>query len=290
MGYHQEERLAELLMATAEGSRDAFKELYSETQSPVFRRLMTMVSDRDICAQLLEGIFIKVWAFAKYYPETAGDPLTWIMEIAREEALQFFRISPAIRRREVARHLKRLAVNRASWEDYSQEDADQRLMEEISRCLLEIPATLAQVLELSYCEGMATPSSRPKPGCRSRRFGRCLARQSKQSCIGWIKPGYAWRDMMNVDTDVRLAEVALGLRRCAMQDDATSCLDVLDSPPEHLGRLLQWSTAFDALTIKNEARPAPNVLAQIEARLDALPGRPEGADQPAAECRAPKLA
>lgn len=154
MGYHQEERLAELLMATAEGSRDAFKELYIETQSPVFRRLMTMVNDRDISTQLLEGIFVKVWAFAKYYPETAGDPLTWIMEIAREEALQFFRISPAIRRREVARHLKRLAVNRASWEDYSQEDADQRLMEEISRCLLEIPATLAQVLELSYCEGM----------------------------------------------------------------------------------------------------------------------------------------
>lgn len=85
------EALIELLKATAGRDRQAFSDLYAVTSGKLFGVILRIVRNRDDAADILQESYLRIWRRAgNYYPDR-GAPLSWMIAIARNGALDWLR-------------------------------------------------------------------------------------------------------------------------------------------------------------------------------------------------------
>jgi len=87
--------LAMLLSRVALGDQRSFEELYRQTASHLYGVALRIVRDRSIAEEILQEAYVNVWHHAGTYNASRSQPLTWLMSIVRNRALD------DIRRREV---------------------------------------------------------------------------------------------------------------------------------------------------------------------------------------------
>jgi RNA polymerase sigma factor (sigma-70 family) len=78
------------LARTAGGDAGALHELYNELGSAVFAVARTITGDRQLAEDVLQDVFIKVFASANTYRK-GGKPRAWVMRIARNQAISVLR-------------------------------------------------------------------------------------------------------------------------------------------------------------------------------------------------------
>ncbi|WP_375460766.1 sigma-70 family RNA polymerase sigma factor [uncultured Enterovirga sp.] len=89
--------LAQLIAATARGERAAFERLYGLTAAKLLGVAFRIVRDRSVAEDVVQDSYLKIWQGAGSYSVEAGRPMTWLITIARNRAIDVVR-----RRREVA--------------------------------------------------------------------------------------------------------------------------------------------------------------------------------------------
>lgn len=83
--------LAGLIAATARRDRAAFERLYGLTSPKLLGIALRIVRDRAIAEDVVQDAFVKVWQGAGTYSAEAGRPMTWLITIARNRAIDIVR-------------------------------------------------------------------------------------------------------------------------------------------------------------------------------------------------------
>ena len=84
----QDMELVELLKA---GNKEAFAVLYDSYSALLFGVIVRIVKDSVDAENLLQDCFIKVWQYAERYDPEKGRLATWLINIARNTAIDFTR-------------------------------------------------------------------------------------------------------------------------------------------------------------------------------------------------------
>ncbi len=83
--------LASLVASTARGDREAFRDLYDQTSAKLLGVVLRIVRDRQMAEDVVQDAYLKVWQGAGSYSPEAGRPMTWLITIARNRAVDVVR-------------------------------------------------------------------------------------------------------------------------------------------------------------------------------------------------------
>jgi len=91
MNEQSEDLLLEYLLQTALGNRVSFKMLYDRSAPVLLTVIKRIVVDLEIAEDVLQETFIKVWYQAQSYRVDKSKPMTWMISIARNCAIDNLR-------------------------------------------------------------------------------------------------------------------------------------------------------------------------------------------------------
>jgi RNA polymerase sigma-70 factor (ECF subfamily) len=143
--------LADLLGAGAEGDQRAFEQLYQRTSAKLLSVCFHLLRRRDLAEEVLQEAYLRIWRGARGYHPGRGAPMTWMISIARNAAID--------RLRQTRRQLQEVDSGQEE-EAFPEPVADLRdevLQNDSARalgaCLETLDEGQRQAIVLSYCFG-----------------------------------------------------------------------------------------------------------------------------------------
>jgi len=85
------DEIARLIARTALGDRRAFDSLYRHTSAKLFGIALRLLGDRAEAEDALQDIYIKIWQRADRYAVAKASPMSWLIAIARNHAIDRLR-------------------------------------------------------------------------------------------------------------------------------------------------------------------------------------------------------
>lgn len=137
-----------LIAASASGDRAAFRRLYDATSAKLLGIALRILRDRQIAEDVVQDAFVKVWQNAGTYSPQAGRPMTWLITIVRNRAIDVVRA----RRESVLEEgdaVERLA-GEADPRDVEGSFVDR---DRLSRCLGELDVLQRDCFVRAYLDG-----------------------------------------------------------------------------------------------------------------------------------------
>lgn len=83
--------IEKLILRTADEDRAAFDALYAATSAKLFGVTLRVLTDRAAAEDALQDIYVKVWRSADKYRVNGLSPMTWLITIARNTAIDRLR-------------------------------------------------------------------------------------------------------------------------------------------------------------------------------------------------------
>ncbi len=91
MSQGSDEKLTQLLRATAQGDAQAFKVLYDDASPRLHAVALTMMRDPGLAEDVLQDAFVQIWHRARDYHADRGSVFTWLTTIVRYRAIDLLR-------------------------------------------------------------------------------------------------------------------------------------------------------------------------------------------------------
>jgi len=85
--------LEDLMARIQMRDRAAFSALYSATSAKLFGICLRVLKDHALAEDVLQVVYVKVWNKADRYQVTGHSPMTWLITIARNAAIDRLRAS-----------------------------------------------------------------------------------------------------------------------------------------------------------------------------------------------------
>ncbi|WP_108483416.1 sigma-70 family RNA polymerase sigma factor [Oceaniglobus ichthyenteri] len=85
------EDIEHLILATARQDRAAFLSLYDATGAKLFGVCLRVLRDKAEAEDVLQDVFLKIWRNADRYKVNGFSPMTWLITIARNGAIDRLR-------------------------------------------------------------------------------------------------------------------------------------------------------------------------------------------------------
>lgn len=141
--------LEDWLARTALGDRAAFARVYDHTSAKLFGVLLRVLKDRVEAEDALQDVFIKVWHGAKSYRANGYSPMTWLIAVTRNHAID------RLRRRQSA---ERAEETDAGELPDTQPGAEARMVAmgertRINECFETLEPKLADAVRRAYLDG-----------------------------------------------------------------------------------------------------------------------------------------
>jgi RNA polymerase sigma-70 factor (ECF subfamily) len=80
-----------LLAAVAKGDADAFQRLYEATRAKLYGVLLRILGRPELAEDVMQETYLKVWTTAGKFDPTLGSPITWMVAMARNRAIDIMR-------------------------------------------------------------------------------------------------------------------------------------------------------------------------------------------------------
>jgi len=143
-----EKDLDRLIARIALRDRVAFARLYSLTCAKLFGISLRILRDRPEAEEALQEVYVRVWLRAGQYASSRARPMTWLISIARNHAIDLVR----------SRGLPRAGLDEAEAiadpaPDPEAQVASQSERRRIDACLGELEAERARAVRAAYVEG-----------------------------------------------------------------------------------------------------------------------------------------
>ena len=131
------------------GDRSAFSAIYAATSAKLFGVTLRILQDRSESEDALQEVFIKIWRNADRYQSNGLSPMSWLITIARNHAIDRLRMrrsghksidDDAVQIADGARGPEQLAI-----------DASERAR--IDTCLDALPQDRARAVRGAYLDG-----------------------------------------------------------------------------------------------------------------------------------------
>lgn len=146
-----------LIGRLAAGDTAALSQLYDRHAGAVFSLVARIVGDRQVAEELLQEVFVRVWQRAGTYQGARGKPLTWVLGIAHNIAIDEVRRR---RRRPVESDDRddegqnTLLLSLPASDSDPAELAWERVRrEQIVAALQQLPPAQRTLIEMAYFEG-----------------------------------------------------------------------------------------------------------------------------------------
>ena len=81
------EEFESILNAVGRGERGAFHQLYNLTAARLFGLCKAILDDDDWADEVIESAYIEIWQNAIGWQDSGLTPLTWVLSITREHAI-----------------------------------------------------------------------------------------------------------------------------------------------------------------------------------------------------------
>jgi RNA polymerase sigma-70 factor (ECF subfamily) len=140
-----------LLQRVATRDREAFSALYAATSAKLYGIIVRIVKRREIADEILQEVYVQIWQRAGQFDAAKGSPITWMVAIARNRALDEARRKKAVSIEDTPE-----ALDVASDEEYPLDrvERSQQLLR-LSQCLEALDNNRRDVVLLAYREGMS---------------------------------------------------------------------------------------------------------------------------------------
>jgi len=86
-----EQLLLDVIRRVASADQGALGELYDATSPTVFGLVRRIVGDYSVAEEVTLDVYTQVWRLASAYLEDKGSPLTWLLMLARNRAIDHLR-------------------------------------------------------------------------------------------------------------------------------------------------------------------------------------------------------
>jgi RNA polymerase sigma-70 factor (ECF subfamily) len=143
-------QLAAALVRIAAGDRAALRLIYQDTSAKLFGVCLRILNDRSEAEDVLQDVYVTVWRKAAGFDPSRGSPITWLVAIARNRAIDRLR-SRAVRPRmepiEAAEAVSDPAPPAVEYVELAQRH--QRL----AHCLEELDARHSAAIRSAFLDG-----------------------------------------------------------------------------------------------------------------------------------------
>jgi RNA polymerase sigma-70 factor (ECF subfamily) len=153
--------LVGLLRAVAGGDQAAFEALYAATRAKLYGVVLRILRRADLADEVMQEAYLKIWNSAGQFDPALASPITWMVAIARNRAIDVAR-----RKRDVSVEEAPEVLERAA--DIADPLAGRERSEELRRlldCLGRLDPDQRQLMLLAYYNGL----SREQLAARSGR-------------------------------------------------------------------------------------------------------------------------
>ncbi|MCA0434672.1 MAG: sigma-70 family RNA polymerase sigma factor [Proteobacteria bacterium] len=140
--------VSDLIGRVALGDRNAFGKLYDATSAKLFGICLRVLKDRTDAEDVLQETYVKIWNNAGRYRTTGYSPITWLVTIARNQAIDRLRSR------------KPESDELAAAEDVADSAVtpEQALLQgneggRLRQCLEKLPPDRADAVKAAYMEG-----------------------------------------------------------------------------------------------------------------------------------------
>lgn len=83
--------IADLLARCALRDRAAFRTLYERTSAKLFGVVLRILKDRSEAEEAIQEVYVKIWQRADRYVDGTSSPISWLVAVARNHALDILR-------------------------------------------------------------------------------------------------------------------------------------------------------------------------------------------------------
>jgi RNA polymerase sigma-70 factor, ECF subfamily len=148
------QELARLLARVALRDQAAFRALYQATSAHLLGLAYGILDRRDRAEDVLQEAFMNVWNGAGGYNPAMATPMTWLINIVRNKAIDKLRVGKAERASTVALDDEAYAIADEP------EREPQRLMQasleraQVDSCMAQLGASQRQAIALAYYKGL----------------------------------------------------------------------------------------------------------------------------------------
>src|SRR5271166_3412712 len=80
-----------LLAAVAKGDRAAFERLYAATRAKLYGVVLRILRRADLADEVMQETYLKIWTSARQFNPAISGPITWMVAIARNRAIDLLR-------------------------------------------------------------------------------------------------------------------------------------------------------------------------------------------------------
>ena len=85
-----------LLAAVAKGDQAAFERLYGATRAKLYGVLLRILGKPELADDVMQETYVKVWKMAGKFDPTIASPITWMVAVARNRAIDIVRKRPDV--------------------------------------------------------------------------------------------------------------------------------------------------------------------------------------------------
>jgi RNA polymerase sigma-70 factor (ECF subfamily) len=142
--------LAERILALAAGERSALAQVYRLTSAKLFGVCLSILRDRGEAEEVLQEVYLTVWRNAGAFNPARASPITWLITIARNKAIDRLRAGNVIRRSDPIEAVADMRdQRRLPLEELEAADELRRL----TACLAELDPRQAAAIRGAFLEG-----------------------------------------------------------------------------------------------------------------------------------------
>ncbi|ABE40892.1 sigma-70 family RNA polymerase sigma factor [Rhodopseudomonas pseudopalustris] len=80
-----------LLAAVAKGDQAAFERLYNATRAKLYGVVLRILRRQDLAEEVVQEAYVKIWNSAGQFNPGVASPITWMVSIARNRAIDVAR-------------------------------------------------------------------------------------------------------------------------------------------------------------------------------------------------------
>jgi RNA polymerase sigma-70 factor, ECF subfamily len=146
--------LAQLLARVALHDRAAFEQVYRATSAHLLGLAVGILHRRDRAEDVLQEAFMNVWYGAAGFNPGIASPMTWLINIVRNKAIDKLRTGKAERAATVELDDEALGVAGDAAQQPPQLLAASLLRARIDACMGELGGTQRQAIALAYYRGL----------------------------------------------------------------------------------------------------------------------------------------
>ena len=139
-----------LILRCAAGERGAFSELYDRTAAKLFAVALRVLKDEAAAEDALQEIYVKIWRGARRFTPGGPSPMSWLIAIARNHAIDRLRVGRAAPAGPMGDAAMAVAETAPGPEALALAASESQ---RLAACLDELPGDRAAAIRGAYLDG-----------------------------------------------------------------------------------------------------------------------------------------